>query len=100
VHGQEAVLEGIRRLAPHIHFAHLRNVRGSPGSFAETWHDNGDLDLAAAVRALADSGFTGAARPDHAPSMAGEPNESPGYEMLGRLFAAGYLRGLMQAAGA
>ena len=36
-------------------------------------------------------------RPDHAPSMAGETNETPGYEMLGRLFAAGYLRGRMQA---
>ena len=88
------------RFAERIHFAHLRNVRGTPHDFAETWHDNGDLDLAEAVRALAEAGFTGAARPDHAPSMAGEPNDSPGYEMLGRLFAAGYLRGLMQATGA
>ncbi len=40
-----------------------------------------------------------ASSPDHAPSMAGETNETPGYEMLGRLYAAGYLRGLMQAAG-
>jgi mannonate dehydratase len=32
--------------------------------------------------------------------MAGEPNDTPGYEMLGRLFAAGYLRGVMQAVGA
>ena len=37
--------------------------------------------------------------PDNLPILlAGETNETPGYEMLGRLFAAGYLRGLMQAA--
>ena len=30
--------------------------------------------------------------------MAGEANETPGYEMLGKLFALGYLRGLLQAA--
>ncbi|MEI6659719.1 MAG: mannonate dehydratase, partial [Planctomycetia bacterium] len=34
----------------------------------------------------------------HAPSMSGESNETPGYEMLGRLFAAGYLKGLFDAA--
>ena len=51
----------------------------------------------AVVRALKAVGFTGTMRPDHAPSMAGETNATPGYEMLGRLYAAGYLRGLMQA---
>jgi len=29
--------------------------------------------------------------------MAGESNETPGYEMLGKLFAIGYLRGLIQS---
>jgi mannonate dehydratase len=31
--------------------------------------------------------------------LAGESNEHPGYEMLGRLYAAGYMKGLMQAIG-
>ncbi len=78
-------------------FVHLRNVTGTAERFRETWHDNGDIDLAAVMRALHEIGYSGTFRPDHAPSMAGEPNDHPGYEMLGRLFAAGYLRGLLQA---
>jgi mannonate dehydratase len=30
--------------------------------------------------------------------MAGESNEFPGYHMLGRLYAVGYMRGLMESA--
>ena len=92
------VVEGIRSLAPHIAFVHARNVRGTASHFVETWHDNGEIDMVAVFAALRESGYAGSVRPDHAPSMAGETNETPGYEMLGRLFAAGYLRGLMQAA--
>jgi len=92
------LIAGIRDLAPHIHYVHARNVRGTAERFQETWHDDGDIDLVAIVRELKRVGFTGSVRPDHAPSMAGESNKTPGYEMLGRLFAAGYLRGLFQAA--
>jgi mannonate dehydratase len=92
--GEDLVM-GIQRLAPYIVFAHIRNIRGTAEKFTETWHDNGDLDLHAIMCALRGIGFSGALRPDHAPSMAGETNETPGYEMLGRLFAAGYLRALM-----
>ncbi len=94
----EDVLAGIRQLAPHLAFFHARNVRGQADHFVETWHDNGEIDLPAVFRTLKEIGYSGTVRPDHAPSMAGESNETPGYEMLGRLFAAGYLRGLMQAA--
>jgi mannonate dehydratase len=92
------LIAGIRDLAPHIRFVHARNVRGTADNFAETWHDNGEIDLPAVIRELKAVGFSGPMRPDHAPSMAGEANETPGYEMLGKLFALGYLRGLMQAA--
>lgn len=92
------VVSGIHALAPHIAFVHARNVRGTATHFTETWHDNGAIDMPAVFRALKAAGYTGSVRPDHAPSMAGETNDTPGYEMLGRLFAAGYLRGLMQAA--
>jgi mannonate dehydratase len=92
------LLAGIRGLAEKIFFVHARNVRGTAEHFTETWHDNGEIDMAAVIRALKAAGYRGTIRPDHAPSMAGESNESPGYEMLGRLFAAGYLRGLIQAA--
>jgi mannonate dehydratase len=94
----EDIVGGIHDLAEKIVFVHARNVRGTASHFIETWHDNGEIDMPAVVRALRHIGYTGTLRPDHAPSMAGETNETPGYEMLGRLFAAGYLRGLMQAA--
>jgi len=92
------LLAGIRSLAKHIVFVHARNVRGTARHFTETWHDNGAIDMPAVFRTLEQVGYKGSVRPDHAPSMAGETNETPGYEMLGRLFAAGYLRGLMQSA--
>jgi mannonate dehydratase len=93
----EDLTAGIGRLADRIHFVHLRNTRGHADNFKETWPDNGASDLPAAMRALHDIGYRGTIRPDHAPSMLGESNATPGYEMKGRLFAAGYLRGLMQA---
>src|SRR5690606_5254346 len=90
-------VEGIRRLGPHIHFAHFRNTVGRATQFRETFHDNGEIDMPATMRTYHEIGFAGAIRPDHAPTLAGESNEHPGYEMLGRLYAAGYMRGLMQA---
>jgi len=90
------LLEGIRSLADKIFFFHARNVKGTAAHFVETWHDNGEIDMPAVIRTLKEVNYQGTLRPDHAPSMAGETNETPGYEMLGRLFAAGYLRGLMQ----
>jgi mannonate dehydratase len=92
------VIEGIRSLAANIVFVHARNVRGTASHFVETWHDNGEIDMPLVIQTLHDVGYTGTIRPDHAPSMAGESNATPGYEMLGRLYAAGYLNGLMQCA--
>lgn len=91
------LVTGIRALADKIFFFHARNVRGNQEHFIETWHDNGEIDMAAVIHTLKAVGYRGTIRPDHAPSMAGETNETPGYEMLGRLFAAGYLRGLLHA---
>ena len=96
----EDVVQGIGELGSNIAFVHARNVRGTAAHFVETWHDTGEIDMPAVIRALKEIGYQGTIRPDHAPSMAGESNATPGYEMLGRLFAAGYLRGLMQAVSA
>jgi sugar phosphate isomerase/epimerase len=38
----------IRLLGPHIQYVHFRDVRGTPESFAETFHDNGPTDMAEA----------------------------------------------------
>lgn len=87
----------IRRLGPHIKYVHFRDVRGTCQSFAETFHDNGPTDMAAAMRAYRDIGYEGPIRPDHVPQLIGEDDGVPGYTMLGRLFAYGYIRGLMHA---
>ena len=36
-------------------------------------------------------------RPDHVPQLTSEEAGEPGYTMLGRLFAFGYIRGLLHA---
>jgi mannonate dehydratase len=87
----------IRRLGRHIRYVHFRDVRGTAESFTETFHDNGPTDMVAAMRAYRDIGFDGPLRPDHVPQLAGEEDGEPGYTMQGRLFAFGYIRGLMQA---
>ena len=87
----------IKRFGHKIQYVHFRDVRGVPESFAETFHDNGPTDMAAVMRALRQIGFNGPIRPDHVPQMFGEDDGEPGYTMLGRLFAYGYIRGLMHA---
>lgn len=81
-----------------IHFVHFRDVRGTPERFQETFHDDGQTDMWAAMTAYRRHGFSGPLRPDHVPTMAGEGNGDPGYEVLGRLFALGYIKGLAEAA--
>ncbi len=80
-----------------IHFVHFRDVRGTPEKFVETFHDDGQTDMAAAMRTYRTIGFAGPMRPDHVPTMEGEENLTPGYDVLGRLFAVGYIRGLAEA---
>lgn len=87
----------IRKLGSAIRYVHFRDVVGTPESFSETFHDNGPTDMAAAMRAYREIGFSGPMRPDHVPQMVGEDDGEPGYTMLGRLFAYGYMRGLMDA---
>lgn len=82
-----------------IHFVHFRNVRGGKFKFEETFHDEGQIDMYAAMKAYYDIGFKGPIRPDHVPTMAGDSNSFPGYSNIGSLFAFGYMRGLMQAIG-
>jgi len=80
-----------------IHFVHFRDVRGTPESFVETFHDDGPTDMLACLKAYADVGYDGVLRPDHVPTLAGESNDRPGYELLGRLHAVGYITGLREA---
>jgi mannonate dehydratase len=80
-----------------IFFVHFRDVRGTPEKFVETFHDDGQTDMLACMRAYREIGFEGVCRPDHVPTMEGDSNDRPSYSSIGRLFAIGYLKGLRQA---
>jgi len=86
----------IREWKDRIGFVHFRDIKGTASSFVETFHDNGPHDMAEMVRVYREVGFDGPVRTDHAPSMDGE-GEATGYEILGHLFALGYLKGLIDA---
>lgn len=88
----------IERLGSHIRYVHFRDIRGTRERFVETFHDNGPTDMFAAVKAYQIIGFTGPIRPDHVPQLVGEEAGEPGYTMLGRLHAFGYLQGLIEGA--
>ncbi|MDQ0902173.1 mannonate dehydratase [Paenibacillus sp. V4I7] len=81
-----------------IFFVHFRDVKGNAERFEETFHDDGKTDMLEAMKLYYKYGYQGPARPDHVPTMAGEDNKNPGYELLGRLFGVGYIKGLMEAA--
>jgi len=90
------VPEMIRHYNDRIAFVHFRDVCGVAEDFVETFPDEGHTDMFACMRAYRDIGFAGPIRPDHAPAMEGDANIRPGYEALGRLFAIGYMRGLLE----
>lgn len=92
-----AVIEEFGRRGA-IAFVHFRDVVGTADEFVETFHDEGRTDLAECMRAYARVGFDGPMRPDHVPTMHGETNARPGYAVLGRLFALGYMTALHQVA--
>ncbi len=81
--------------AKKLFFFHFRDIEGTRDSFRETFHDNGPTDMPALLKLLRDNGFDGLIRPDHTPTLAGENNDNPGYEMQGNLFAVGYIRGIL-----
>ncbi|RAV11111.1 mannonate dehydratase [Paenibacillus contaminans] len=96
----ENIPEQIRRFGKldKIFFVHFRDVRGTPEKFIETFHDDGQTDMFEAMKTYCEIGFDGPVRVDHVPTMEGERNDEPGYESLGRLFAVGYLKGLLEGA--
>ncbi len=78
-----------------IFFAHFRDLQGQVPAFSESFHDDGETDMAACVKAYDEIDFDGVIRPDHTPTFAIDKEETGGYNFLGRLFAVGYMRGLM-----
>jgi mannonate dehydratase len=103
----------IRSLGPKIHFAHLRNVRretlGTPCSFHEDEHLDGDTDMVAVVAALLEEEARRRAegradavipmRPDHGQDILDDLTRGaqPGYPAIGRLKGLAELRGVERA---
>ena len=90
------LFEIIPKLAGKIMYIHFRNVKGTKEHFQETFHDNGDLDMPALLRLYHRCGIDVPIRVDHVPTMLGETQQNAGYDALGRLYAIGYLRGILE----
>jgi mannonate dehydratase len=95
-----------RRFASRIHFAHLRATRReADGSFYESDHLDGDVDMIAVLRELlAEDRRRPSAekipfRPDHSHQMLDDlgKNANPGYSAIGRLKGLAELRGAIKA---
>ena len=80
-----------------IFFVHFRDIAGQGRHFRETFHDNGPTDMPRMLQVYHEGGFRGPVRPDHAPTLEGESNDRPGYAMGGKVFAIGYMKGIMDA---
>ena len=79
-----------------IFFIHFRNTTGIPTHFRETFHDNGDIAMAKIMKHYMKLGIDVPVRVDHVPTMVGESSTLAGYDALGRLYAIGYLKGILE----
>jgi mannonate dehydratase len=103
----------IDRLGPRIHFLHLRNVTretcGTPCSFHEAEHLDGDTDMVSVIAAVRREEARRAAngradaeipmRPDHGQDILDDlaRGAQPGYPAIGRLKGLAELRGVERA---
>ena len=93
----EDLYDVIPKLADKIFFVHFRNTKGNKYKFNETFQDNGEIDMSDILKLYKNCNIDVPIRVDHVPLMAGENQGLAGYTALGRLFAIGYLKGIMDA---
>ncbi|WP_024735720.1 mannonate dehydratase [Enterocloster asparagiformis] len=91
----ENLYKVIPELSKKIFFVHFRNATGNKFHFHETFHDNGDIKMGEMIALYKNCGIDVPVRVDHVPTMAGE-TENSGYTAVGRLYAIGYLKGLLE----
>jgi len=90
----KSVTEAIRYFAVRkkLFKVHFRNItKPLPDGFAETFLDDGYMNMFEVVRALHESKYAGAIISDHIPTMAGG-------RQTAEAFAIGYMKALIQAA--
>ena len=92
------VIEAIRYFGSRkkIFYVHFRNVIGNPYKFHETFVDDGQTDMLAAMRAYKEVGFDGVLIDDHVPHS---PDDTP-WSHRGRAYACGYIKALITAVNA
>ena len=99
----QTLADAARHFGKRIAFIHVRDVEGDKTDFTELFHDQGDTDQFALMRTYREIGLDVPVRGDHVPEMAYDrvltPEGTPGYFTLGRLFANGYLKALLQGTG-
>jgi mannonate dehydratase len=82
---------GSRKKIFNVHF---RNIRGGFLNFQETFPDDGDVDMPAALRVYKEVGYDGMLMPDHVPHIEGDEGGRQAFA-----FAFGYIRALLQVLG-
>ncbi|MCL4122570.1 UNVERIFIED_CONTAM: hypothetical protein GTU68_043323 [Idotea baltica] len=93
-----------QEFASRIHFAHLRNVTTqNDGSFSESAHLEGDVDLVAVIDELLEAETSREVnlpfRADHGHTLLSDTDRDfqPGYSLIGRLRGLAELRGAIAA---
>ncbi|AOL16533.1 mannonate dehydratase [Sulfolobus sp. A20] len=83
-----------------VFFVHFREVIGNKRKFVEVFIDEGLTRQFMEIREYVKHGFYGPFRVDHTPTLLGDTTQlsMPGYSILGRIHAIGYLQGLFRAA--
>jgi mannonate dehydratase len=89
----EDVYDAIRFFAERksIAYVHFRNVIGTVPDFAESFIDDGKVDMLRAMRTYKEAGYDGLFMLDHTPHLV---NDTP-WAHRGRAYAVGYIRGLL-----
>ncbi len=71
---------------------HFRNIQGRFLDFRETFIDDGDVDMLAALRVYKEVGYDGMVMPDHVPQIAGDAGGKQAFA-----YTFGYIKALIRA---
>ena len=83
---------GVRKKIFNVHF---RNIRGGFLRFQETFIDDGDVDMLAALRVYKEVAYDGMLMPDHVPAIAGDTRGAQAFA-----FTFGYIKALLASVSA
>jgi mannonate dehydratase len=94
----QGVFDAIRHFGRQgkVFYVHFRNVVGTAPRFREAFLDSGDIDMWQAMQVWKEVGFDGPMIPDHYAHIVGDSDEAH----RSQAHAIGYMKALMQAAGA